>query len=782
MKPHYLSSLIHITCLILGLLSGKHSSHLSAQCCTYTLSMHDLYGDGWNGGYLDIFRNDTLLGQFWGSGFGSYSTFTVCDGDQVRFHYTPGMYENENIYELYSPGWHLVAEGGPDPATGDVFTLTGDCSSLAMPGSHPCLAFPVDTTTCLVGDNSTMPGSGMSPFCAEFMGKDMWYVYTIPPSGNVTIETDSGSINDTGLAVWTDGCEGARLLTCDDDAGTDAFSFVRLYDLPAGQNLYIQVFGYGGAAGNFRLCVKDLGFVSLTESELPVISIKTLGQPIMPDNKVDALMQIRYNGPQSTTYLTDPPNVYNGHIGIEIRGATSSGYPQRPYSLETRDDFGQNLDVSLLGMPEESDYVLLSNYNDRSLLRNLLAFQLAGDMGEYAPRMQWCEVLVDSLYKGIYLFGEKIKRDKNRVDIAKINPEDIQGDPVSGGYILQQNYWDAGNSFLSNYSPIDHPGFDVHFVYEYPKPEDINVFQKQYIAGYIDSLETALYRDDFADPDHGYRRYLDVQSFIHYFLVNELARNNDGFKKSVYFYKDRYSRGGKLKAGPIWDFDWAWKNIWGCFTSDQIDGSQWAHHVNDCPTDNYGHGWYIRFLQDTTFTEELKCTYEAYRQTIFDTAYIFHYLDSMSALIPNATSRHFQKWPLLGVSGPAPEVLPVAQTYAAEIDTLKHWIRVRLAWLDANMPGWCDMATAVSDAQKDKQAFQYFPNPNEGVVHFQSRGPLHTPGILTLYNALGRPVLERMLESSERELDVSLPHPGVFYFLMKSEGKPVQQGILFRSE
>jgi hypothetical protein len=136
-----------------------------------------------------------------------------------------------------------------------------------------------------------------------------------------------------------------------------------------------------------------------------------------------------------------------------------------------------------------------------------------------------------------------------------------------------------------------------------------------------------------------------VESFIDYFLVNEISRNNDGFKKSVFLYKDRYSNGGKIKAGPIWDFDWAWKNIWGCFTSEKIDGSEWAHHVNDCPTDNYGHGWYIRFLQDSSFTAQLRCTYEAYRQTIFDTTYIFNYIDSMATVVADAQPRHFKKWP-----------------------------------------------------------------------------------------------------------------------------------------
>ena len=105
--------------------------------------------------------------------------------------------------------------------------------------------------------------------------------------------------------------------------------------------------------------------------------------------------------------------------------------------------------------------------------------------------------------------------------------------------------------------------------------------------------------------------------------MNELSRNNDGFKKSVFFYKDKYSHGGKLKAGPVWDFDWAWKNLNTCSIFENTDGSGWAHLVNDCPTDNYSCGWYIRMLQDTTFANELRCAYEDYRQSLLDTTLIY---------------------------------------------------------------------------------------------------------------------------------------------------------------
>jgi hypothetical protein len=201
------------------------------------------------------------------------------------------------------------------------------------------------------------------------------------------------------------------------------------------------------------------------------------------------------------------------------------------------------------------------------------------------------------------------------------------------------------------------------------------VAQKRYIAAFVDSLETALYSPNFADPIIGYRKYMDVPSFIDYFIVNEVSRNAGGFKKSVFFHKDKYSKGGKLKAGPVWDFDWAWKDMQGVCTYFQgYSGAGWAHKINDCFTDNYSTGWYIRLMQDSTFSNELRCRYEAYRQTMLDTTNLFAYIDSMGARIQNAQVRHFQKWPILGRSGPAPDFGVLATTYTG------NWTPSKAGW------------------------------------------------------------------------------------------------------
>jgi hypothetical protein len=733
-----------------------------SQECSYTLSMHDSYGDGWNGGYLAVFVNGGLVGNYYAINFGSTATFQISEGDALELIYTPGDYENENSYQLFDPAWNFLFGDGPNPQTGTVFSSTGNCDAIMLPGNHPCTAIEIDTG-CYMADNTGYPSSGLNPGCANYLGGDIWFVMQAPPSGNLSLVTGNGGLTDTGLAVWTDTtCTNIHAIACDDDGGNDYYSFLSLYDLAPGQTLYVQVWGYGGGVGSFELCVHDLGTVLLDSSELPIVMINTLGQTIVETTKIDALMDIKYNGEGSITYVTDSSNVYSGNIGIEIRGATSAGYPQHPYGIETRTTDGENNNVPLFGMPAENDWLLLSNFNDRSLVRNTLAYKLFEEMGNYSVRTKLCEVLIDSAYKGIYVFCEKIKQDDGRVDVAKLNPGDTTGDELTGGYILEQNYWDANNSFLSNYHPIDHPDFDVHFVYYYPKPDSINNPQKSYIASYVDSLESVLYSPGFADPDNGYRKYLDVKSFIDYFIVNELSRNNDGFKKSVYFYKDKNSNDNRLKAGPVWDFDWAWKNMYGCSIFESTDGSGWAHHINDCPTDNYSCGWYLRLLQDSTFRNELRCEYDLYRLTILDTMRIFTYIDSVRSLVQNAQARHFQKWPILGMSGPAPEVGTIATTYNGELDTLKAWINLRLQWLDDSIPGFCPNVYIADEEKPSSDVLKYYPNPGYGDIHFEGYFAGESPVQMIVYDIAGQVIDRLTLPPGIIQFTYQLNRKGVF--------------------
>ncbi len=227
---------------------------------------------------------------------------------------------------------------------------------------------------------------------------------------------------------------------------------------------------------------------SFSQSNLPIVIIDTFGEEIVNDPRITAHMGI-INNETGINQIDDPFNGYDGLISIEIRGSSSQSFPKKQYALETQDSEGENLNVPVLGMPEENDWILHAPYSDKSLLRNYLSYELARDMGRYASRTRFCELVINGDYKGLYIFMEKVKRDNNRVDISQLGPDEITGDDLTGGYIVKIDKWD-GETNDGWYSESPLGGFDgVWYQYHYPKPDDIVEEQRDYIMDYITDLK-----------------------------------------------------------------------------------------------------------------------------------------------------------------------------------------------------------------------------------------------------------------------------------------------------
>ena len=539
-------------------------------------------------------------------------------------------------------------------------------------------------------------------------------------------------------------------------------------DLKNGQNL-LAVHGLNSdeQSSDFLITVELIAsddlYGDFTSTNLPLVLIDTGGQGIPDAVKIEANMKIIDNGPGEVNRPDDVATDYDGRIGIEIRGASSSGYPQRPYGFETRDEFGNNLNVSLLDMPAENDWALLANYNEKSLVRTILAFDLFREMGQYAPRAKLCEVFVNNTYQGIYVFTETIKRDNDRVDISRLTPDDSSGDNLTGGYIIKVDYHNGSNSWVSDYSPIGHPGVLVYFVYHYPKPDEITGLQKSYIQGFIRDFEAALYGDDFDDPLSGYREYIDVASFIDYFIISEVSRNVDGYKKSRYLYKDKNSQDDKLYAGPVWDFDWAWKNIReGIWRN--TDGSGWSYRTNDYGPDVHPPGWYVRLLQDSYFTTRLIDRYIELRSHVLDLDKIFDYIDAVRSYVDEAQERHFDLWPI-DRDYRAPEVDPPSTSYDEEIEKLKRWIELRINWLDENIPRLRDeIINGVPPFSRDAQipvTCRVYPNPATDVLYFESKSPLRR---IEIFNVIGQMVFSTDLDHSlSGRIEIDRFQSGVYF-------------------
>ena len=503
-----------------------------------------------------------------------------------------------------------------------------------------------------------------------------------------------------------------------------------------------------------------------TSTHLPILIIETNGQEIPDDPKIMSDFRIIDNGSGFLNHPDDPP-AYEGFIGIELRGSSSQSFPKKSYGFETWDAAGNDIDTTLLGLPAESDWILNASYTDKTLMRNTMAYHLWQQMGYYGTRFRYVELMLNGRYKGVYIFSEKIKRDKNRVDIAKLNPGDNSGDKLTGGYIVKidKQTGSGGDGWVSNFPPPVHPnGQVIYFQYEYPKSEDISEPQKAYIQDYIHTFESTLEGPNFAHPEEGWRKYAVEQTFFDYFIVNEYSKNVDGYRLSTFLHKERDSRGGKIRMGPVWDYDLAWHNADYC---EGGNSAGWAYQF-PCPDDWWQIPfWWQRLLEDPVYVDHLNCRWQYLRENQLSEPSIHTFIDSIAGLLEEPQQRNFEAWPILGIYV-WPNPWPYPATYAEEITSLKSWISARLSWLDANMPGSCSTTILPENAKMNIQA---------GIIEQGTLCRIQTdaPGIFqhfTLRDAGGREMMSGSLspDKTTHHLNVSTIRSGFYLLTLKGQG------------
>lgn len=448
--------------------------------------------------------------------------------------------------------------------------------------------------------------------------------------------------------------------------------------------------------------------VKLDSSNLPICIIDTRGKVIANEPKILAHMKIIDNGPGKINKVKDTKYNYNNFIAIEIRGNSSQFYPQKQYGIELRDSLtGSDLDAGLMGMPAEEDWVLYAPYNDISMLRNVLTYNLWNAMGHWGPRTRFCELLINNEYVGIYILTESIKRGPDRVAIAKLNPEDTSGLELTGGYIMKidKNSNGADLGFVSKVKSTTN--LDINWLHHYPDSNDIKPKQRKYIQNFIDTVELLIASPGFSDPVKGYKKYISVNSFIDYFLITEFSRNIDAYKASSFFYKEKLEADGSkgmLKAGPVWDYNFAFGNASFC------SGAQTTGWMYDgcVPATIPTPILWRRLLGDTNYANAVKCRYLELRKTLLDTSNLFQYLNRYAFdTLDAAQKRHYTKWKILGTN-PGGFNAYIASSYLDEMNRLKNWIRNRLNWMDANLPGRCIPAPVIVKLELplDPECFQ----------------------------------------------------------------------------
>lgn len=490
---------------------------------------------------------------------------------------------------------------------------------------------------------------------------------------------------------------------------------------------------------------------TLTESNLPIVLISTQGQAILDDPKIMASLQIIYRGPGQINRITDPPNHYNGKVGIETRGQSSQQFPMKSFGLELWNNSGNSIKRSLLGLPSESDWILYAPYNDKTLMRNALAYHLSRGLGHWASHTIAVEVMLNNEYQGVYWLMEKIKRDAGRVAITKLLDTDNSGEALTGGYIISLDK--EADGWFSQV-PTSPSGGYPQYSYIFPKKSNITSAQDNYIRQYIDSFEQQLFGPYFQDPQLGWRKFASDSSFADFLLVNELSRNVDGYRLSSYFHKDR---NGLLQAGPVWDFDLAFRNANYCRGADT---SGWAWQFNEtCSTDYWQVPfWWSRLYNDTSFVQLLRCRWNVWRNEGLSNSSLYGFIDSVRQLTSDARLRHFQRWPVLGTYiWPNPS--PIATNYNEELDYLKDWLAARIRWIDKHLPQLGPCATAVP-SEGVPLAFRILGNPSStGSLHLQIQSD--QPRYLDLHwlSASGAMLSKSRLRVSRGEQTLSIPAP-----------------------
>jgi hypothetical protein len=498
--------------------------------------------------------------------------------------------------------------------------------------------------------------------------------------------------------------------------------------------------GFSNSSGIFRSPPYWFNTPVSGNSLLPLIVIDTWGGAILNEPKIDAWIKIINKGAGQINNINDPATDFEGNIGIEIRGQSSQMFPKKGYGFQTRNVLKGDSAISLLGMPAENDWILSAPYSDKTMMRNPLTYYLGNQMSRWQPRTRWCELYLNGNYMGVYFLVEKIKRDKKRVHIDHLYPNELAGDSLTGGYIVKVDKLDGlttNDYFRATPSVSYKNARNYDFTYVYPKSDEIMPEQKTYIRVFLTQLENVLNGSNFKDPATGFRLYLDEMSFVEFQIIQELTNNVDGYRYSTFFYKDKNSNSGKLVAGPLWDFDLCYGNV--DYSPRNLATNQWLY-TNYGPNEGYPMHWWARLMEDPDYKNLVKWRYSILRRGPLNTDSIIDYLDLNQAYLGLAIDRNFQRWPILDqYVWPNPEV---RNTYDNEMDFLKTWISNRLTWLDSQ---WLISLNTFSPVITNNN-FLAYPNPFCNRINLKVN-PVNLDNLVVdLYNLQGQKILSQTFQ------------------------------------
>ena len=435
--------------------------------------------------------------------------------------------------------------------------------------------------------------------------------------------------------------------------------------------------------------------VKLVSTNLPIVWMTVNGE-VDHTNRITARMKIIDNGAGCLNYTDTITHRgqhvdYDGYIGLRYRGHSSYSFSlKQPYSFRPLDrpleEGGIWKKVSFLGMPKDNKWALLAPFNDKSMMRDLLAFEISRPWMEYTPQGRYCEMIYNGIYYGVFILTEVVSKGKHRLDLD--DPGD-EGDALTGGYLMEVER-DDEPTYVSKYRPVHNDGSiitttKVKFKYKFPDYEDLTPAQMAFIHQSIDDMERALASYKYRDAATGLCNYIDEWSFIDYQLATEFGHNVDGYRYSGKFFRRRDSQDPRFKM-VVWDYNLAYGN------ADYNDGwrtDTWIYQMNDLLASKGSREmvpfWWYKLNKDPKYVAHLKERWAQYRRSNLREDRLMAIVDSLAQVLTvgGAEQRNSRAYPYWGRY-----VWPnyfIAKNFKEEVNFLKRWLLKRIIWMDAQL-------------------------------------------------------------------------------------------------
>lgn len=386
-------------------------------------------------------------------------------------------------------------------------------------------------------------------------------------------------------------------------------------------------------------------------------------------------------------------------LRIRGRGNASWDFPKKPYRIKL------NEKKHLMGMSAKAkDWTLISNYGDKTLMRNLLAFETSRLLGlAWTPEGRLVDVMLNGEYKGTYQLCDQVEVHNDRVAVTKMDADDNAGDSVQGGYLLEIDaYADKEPVWFTSGT------YRIPIVIKYPDNEDITREQKAWVQARWNELEQRMRSKNYADSIEGYPALLDARSFVRHFLVGEYSGNTDTYW-SVNIWKDRYDE--HFYVGPVWDFDLAFENDGRTHPISSISSFMAQSGVASAAN---GVKSFISRIISSTADLRLEEWSRARLAGGFTPEHMLALVDSLAKEADDSQRLNFMRWPVLNQR--VHQNFQALGSYSKEVDYMKKYVENRFAWLDKKI-GLDERYTEVQFMEYD--GVEGSVRPGIGVVRLE---------------------------------------------------------------